>query len=70
MVATKPRIGRISQGVALRPIDRLALSFLAMQDSHDSISAAVRKLIDQRMRSEIGSDWEQVVREQNADTTE
>lgn len=45
----------------LRPVDVLALRYLARQDAHENVSAAVRKIVDQRMKAEIGRDWESVV---------
>lgn len=45
----------------LRTTDVLALRYLAKQDSHENVSAAVRKLVDQRMKAEIGRDWEEIV---------
>lgn len=46
----------------LRPVDVMALRYIAWLDAHENVSAAVRKIVDQRMRAEIGRDWESVVR--------
>ncbi len=42
----------------LRPTDVKALRILAKQDAHQNVSAVVRKLVDQRMRTEFGTNWE------------
>ncbi len=58
------RRNRATQHMSLRDIDKVALKYLARQDSHENASAAMRKLIDSRMRSEIGRDWEAVIQPQ------
>lgn len=44
--------------IRLSMYDVMALRFLAKQDAHQNVSAAIRKLVDQRMRTEVGRDWE------------
>lgn len=55
------RIERQTQNLSLRPADIAALWYLARLDAHTNLSAAARKLIDQRMRAEIGRDWSSVI---------
>lgn len=45
----------------LRASDVMALRYLAKQDAHANVSAAVRKLVDQRMKTEVGRDWETIL---------
>lgn len=49
---------RQTQNISLRPVDKVALDYLAKLDAHENVSAAMRKLIAERMRAEIGRDWE------------
>ena len=48
---------RISGSVSLRPVDVMALRYLAGLDSSNA-SAAARKLIAARMTDLLGADWE------------
>lgn len=50
----------------LRQVDVLALRYLARQDAHENLSATVRKIVAQRMKDELGRDWESVVQESSA----
>jgi hypothetical protein len=65
---SNPRPGRRrrTQNLSLSPVYHQALRYLAERDAQDSkqdtnVSAAIRKLIDARMKSEIGRDWESVL---------
>ena len=54
---------RKTQNISLSDVYQRALRYLAEQDAKESkqdpnVSAAMRKLIDARMRSEVGRDWE------------
>lgn len=60
MADSRPR-KRLTKNLSLRRVDIQALEYLARQDAHENTSAAARKLIDQRMRAEIGREWEAVI---------
>jgi hypothetical protein len=54
---------RLTQNISLTPAYYRAILFLARKDAEESkqevnVSAAIRKLVDARMRSEVGRDWE------------
>jgi hypothetical protein len=58
MAAHRDPYASNSQGVNIRHVDKDALLYLARRDSHGQISPVVRKLINERMRTELGDDWE------------
>lgn len=49
---------KVGTGINIRPVEKKALIFLAHQDGHSMIAPVVRKLINERMKSELGPDWE------------